>query len=189
MRTGILGILFVCMLMSVSGAEIAIRQPEKPEWKIDLTDSCVRENGVRMADHLSRRRRTVRDDAGAVFRWSVSIDAPKQNAPHGFLLEFDNGDVVESLTVNGRPVARFPVKKPFWPGTERAALLPDAEHFRIEFQVRNLTQLYPSWSAIRGRRGVSPSATAARKRNRPFFMPSVPIFSEKFLPGNIFRSN
>lgn len=144
MRTGILGILFVCMLMSVSGAEIAIRQPEKPEWKIDLTDSCVRENGVRMADHLSRRRRTVRDDAGAVFRWSVSIDAPKQNAPHGFLLEFDNGDVVESLTVNGRPVARFPVKKPFWPGTERAALLPDAEHFRIEFQVRNLTQLYPN---------------------------------------------
>ena len=132
------------MLMSVSGAEIAIRQPEKPEWKIDLTDSCVRENGVRMADHLSRRRRTVRDDAGAVFRWSVSIDAPKQNAPHGFLLEFDNGDVVESLTVNGRPVARFPVKKPFWPGTERAALLPDAEHFRIEFQVRNLTQLYPN---------------------------------------------
>ena len=104
MRTGILGILFVCMLMSVSGAEIAIRQPEKPEWKIDLTDSCVRENGVRMADHLSRRRRTVRDDAGAVFRWSVSIDAPKQSAPHGFLLEFDNGDVVESLTVNGRPV-------------------------------------------------------------------------------------
>ena len=113
MRTGILGILFVCMLMSVSGAEIAIRQPEKPEWKIDLTDSCVRENGVRMADHLSRRRRTVRDDAGAVFRWSVSIDAPKQNAPHGVLLEFDNGDVVESLTVNGRPVARFPVKKPY----------------------------------------------------------------------------
>ena len=97
MRTGILGILFVCMLMSVSGAEIAIRQPEKPEWKIDLTDSCVRENGVRLADHLSRRRRTVRDDAGAVFRWSVSIDAPKQNAPHGFLLEVDNGDVVESL--------------------------------------------------------------------------------------------
>lgn len=132
------------MLCVIAESAVAIRQPEKTEWKIDLTDQCVRDDRIDMASHLSRERRTVRDDAGAIFRWSLRMDAPKRTAPHGFLLEFDNGDVIESLKVNGKKVDLHHLKKPFWPGTERAALLPDAEQYQIRFQVRNLTQLYPN---------------------------------------------
>lgn len=137
-------LVFFCLICAAADAAVSIRQPEKTAWTMDLTDSCIRDSRIRMTDHLSRERRTVCDDAGTLFRWSLSVDAPKRNAPHGLLLEFDNGDVVESLKINGQPAVLFPVKKPFWPGAERAALLPDAEQYQIEFRVRNLISLYPN---------------------------------------------
>ena len=53
--------LFVSVLASTAAP--AIRQPSKPAWSVDLTDSCQRENKLMLSETLDRTRRSRSVDA------------------------------------------------------------------------------------------------------------------------------
>lgn len=122
----------------------AVRQPMTAKWETDLTDRCRMEDGGSMTERLSRARRTRADDAGAVFSCTLEFDAPRKDAPHGLMLEFDNIDVVERIELDGQCLAPQATRAMFWPGAEGGVLLPEQEKYRLRFRVRNLVQLYPN---------------------------------------------
>ena len=134
--------LFVSVLALTAAP--AIRQPSKPAWSIDLTDSCRRENKLLLSETLDRTRRSRSDDAGKIFNYSLQFSAPERPAPYGLLLEMDNACVVEAVTANGQKLSPANHLKPYWLGTERIFLLPPGKEYRVQFRIRHLTQLYPN---------------------------------------------
>jgi len=72
-----------------------IRQAEKVEWREDLTDSCVRDDGLSMSQVLDRKRRGSVNEAGQVLGYSLCFKAPAGKAEHGLVLDIDNNRVIK----------------------------------------------------------------------------------------------
>lgn len=146
------------------GAETILRQPAKPAWELDVTDSleCVSIEGAASIDQAmaapsvpfakeidreSQMRHVPVPDA--LKWWKGQITLPQgQSATQPLVLEFDDHRVVQGLWFNGEPVKVEPVSSGRnWSSGEGAFLLPAGPDFSsgtIAFRAARLTQIYPN---------------------------------------------
>jgi hypothetical protein len=120
-----------------------VRQSAKVEWQQDLTDSCIRGDGLKMLQVLDRERRGAVNEAGKIFTYSLRFKAPAGKAAHGLVLEFSNSRVIESLKCGQRMLPRRASGKA-WRGMEGLFFLPEKEEYEVKFTVTNLLHLYPN---------------------------------------------
>lgn len=74
----------------------------------------------------------------------TALETPSAAAPFGWYLEFDCGDVITNVVVDGAEATLEHSRREWWLGSERGLLLPSGERHAVTVRTNGSTMLYPN---------------------------------------------